>query len=407
MALDSNISTDAWRDTKIEIAERVADLMNRMTPREKIAQLYGVWLQVDASGSVAPRQDEQVDNSLDWKEIVEYGVGQVTRAFGSTPVEPLLGARQLADLQRQIVGANRFGLPALVHEECLTGLAAWQATVYPSPLSWGASFDPDLIAQMGEQIGQTMRRLGVHQGLAPVLDVVRDLRWGRVEETIGEDTYLVGTIGSAYVSGLESAGIVATLKHFVGYSTSRAGRNLAPVSIGPRELANVLLPPFEMALRAGARSVMNNYCDLDGVPVAANPELLTERLRELYGFTGTVVSDYFAVAFLHDLHSVAGDRGAAAATALAAGIDVELPAVNCYGEPLVRVGEPVVVLGVHAREQVEQVVDHAVLAVEEPVEDLGRDRRRDRPDAAQALRSVAARRPKAPPARSRRRCNPR
>ncbi len=179
-----------------------------------------------------------------------------------------------------------------------------------------------------------MALLGVHQGLAPVLDVVRDLRWGRVEETIGEDPYLVGTIGSAYVRGLESAGIVATLKHFVGYSASRAARNLAPVSIGRRELADVLLPPFEMALRSGARSVMNSYTDIDGVPVAADPSLLTELLRDRYGFTGTVVSDYFAVNFLHDLHSVAGTRGEAAALALGAGIDVELPAVNCFGAPL-------------------------------------------------------------------------
>ncbi len=179
-----------------------------------------------------------------------------------------------------------------------------------------------------------MRRLGVHQGLAPVLDVARDLRWGRIEETIGEDPHLVGTIGAAYVAGLESAGIVATLKHFAGYSASRAGRNLAPVSVGPRELADVLLPPFEMALRAGARSVMNSYTDNDGVPVAADPAMLTTLLREEYGFTGTVVADYFSVAFLHKLHRVAADREDAAAQALTAGIDVELPTVDCYGDPL-------------------------------------------------------------------------
>ena len=167
--------------------------------------------------------------------------------------------------------ASRWGIPALVHEECLTGLAAWQATVYPSPLCWGASFDPALIERMGAQIGATMRRLGIHQGLAPVLDVARDLRWGRVEETIGEDPYLVGTIGSAYVAGVQSAGVVATLKHFVGLLRLAGGRNLAPVSIGPREIADVLLPPFEMALRAGAGSVMNSYTDIDGVPVAADP----------------------------------------------------------------------------------------------------------------------------------------
>ncbi len=187
---------------------------------------------------------------------------------------------------------------------------------------------------MSAHIGAVMRRLGVHQGLAPVLDVVRDLRWGRTEETIGEDPYLVGLIGSGYVRGLESAGIVATLKHFAGYSASRGARNMAPVSIGPRELADVLLPPFEMALRAGARSVMNSYTDLDGVPVAADASLLTGLLRDGYGFTGTVVSDYFSVAFLHTLHGVAGSRTDAAHLALQAGIDVELPMVDCYGEPL-------------------------------------------------------------------------
>ena len=187
---------------------------------------------------------------------------------------------------------------------------------------------------MAAHIGATMARLGVHQGLAPVLDVIRDLRWGRVEETIGEDPHLVGLIGSAYVRGLESAGIVATLKHFAGYSASRAARNLAPVSIGPRELADVLLPPFEMALRAGARSVMPSYTDLDGVPASADGDLLTGLLREACEFTGTVVSDYFAVSFLHRLHGVAGSPGEAAGLALAAGMNVELPAVDCFGEPL-------------------------------------------------------------------------
>jgi beta-glucosidase len=167
-----------------------------------------------------------------------------------------------------------------------------------------------------------------------VLDVVRDLRWGRVEETIGEDPLLVGTIGAAYVRGLEAAGVVATLKHFVGYSASRAGRNHAPTSAGPREVADVLLPPFEHALRAGARSVMNSYADLDGMPPAADPALLTDLLRGTYGFTGTVVADYFAVSFLRTTHAVAADDGAAAGLALAAGIDVELPTVNCFGGPL-------------------------------------------------------------------------
>jgi beta-xylosidase len=318
---------DRWRDPAAPTAERVADLMARMSLREKVAQLYGVWVGLDAArGEVAPHQHEHAA-APDWPAVVRDGIGQLTRPFGT-------GARGLARTQRQIMAAGRHGIPALVHEECLTGLAAWQATIFPSPLCWGASFDPGLVERMARCIGDAMRALGVHQGLAPVLDVVRDLRWGRVEETIGEDPWLVGTIGAAYVRGLESAGVVSTLKHFAGYSASRGGRNLAPVSVGPRELADVLLPPFELALRAGARSVMNAYVDLDGVPAAADPALLTDRLRGEYGFAGTVVADYFSVTFLETLHGVAGSPGEAAGLALAAGIDVELPTVSAFGAPL-------------------------------------------------------------------------
>ncbi len=335
MTIERSLSTGIWRDPSATPDARVSDLLAQMTTAEKVAQLYGVWVGVDAaSGEVAPRQQDLAIPAVSWDELIQDGLGQLTRVYGTSPVTPAEGARAVARSQRQIVAAGRHGIPALVHEECLTGLAAWQATVYPSPLCWGATFDPDLIERMGAQIGATMRQLGIHQGLAPVLDVVRDPRWGRSEETIGEDPYLVGSIGSAYVRGLESAGVVATLKHFAGYSASRGGRNMAPVPIGPRELADVLLPPFEMALRAGARSVMNSYTDLDGVPVAADASLLTGLLRERYGFTGTVVSDYFSVAFLRTLHGVAATRAEAAALALRAGIDVELPTVDCYGGPL-------------------------------------------------------------------------
>jgi beta-xylosidase len=334
VTLESGLTVDTWRDPSASPADRVRDLMARMTTREKIAQLYGIWIGIDAAGEVAPHQHDFAAMPVPWDELIRDGIGQLTRPFGTRPVDPDVGARGLARSQRQIMAAGRFGIPAMVHEECLTGLAAWQATVYPSPLCWGASFDPVLVERMGERIGRLMRGLGVHQGLAPVLDVARDLRWGRIEETIGEDPHLVGTIGSAYVRGVESAGIVATLKHFVGYSASRAARNLAPVSIGPRELADVLLPPFEMALRAGARSVMNSYTDNDGLPAAADPGLLTDRLRGTYGFAGTVVADYFAVSFLQTLHHVAATPAQAADLALGAGIDVELPTLNCYGEPL-------------------------------------------------------------------------
>ena len=314
---------ELWRDAAFPTAARVDDLMRRMTLREKLAQLYSLWVGIDDSGQVAPHQHEFVASSSNWEDLAPFGLGQLTRPYGTSPVDPANGARRLAVFQRRVMEEGRFGIPAMVHEECLTGLTAWQATIYPSPLCWGASFDPQIVERMATQIGRSMRRLGVHQGLAPVLDVARDLRWGRVEETIGEDPYLVGLIGSSYVRGLEATGIVSTLKHFVGYSSSRAGRNLAPVSIGPRELGDVLLPPFEMALRAGARSVMNAYVEIDGLPVAADAAMLTDLLRAGYGFSGTVVSDYFSVSFLHALHGVADGPPEAAAKALTAGIDVE------------------------------------------------------------------------------------
>jgi beta-xylosidase len=326
---------ETWRRPSSSVEERVNDLLSRMSLREKVAQLRSLWLRTDSSGQVAPHQHDFASTSLDWEELIKDGLGQLTRPYGTTPVEPEVGAQRLAQLQRRVMDAGEFGIPAMVHEECLTGLTAWKATIYPSPLCWGASFDAELVEEVGAQIGRTMRALGVHQGLAPVLDVVRDLRWGRVEETIGEDPFLVGIIGSAYVRGLQSEGIVATLKHFVGYSASRAGRNFAPVSVGRRELADVLLPPFEMALRDGARSVMNAYNDIDGVPVAADESLLTGLLRGSWGFTGTVVSDYYAVGFLQSLHHVAPDLAGAAALALEAGVDIELPDVNAYGDALV------------------------------------------------------------------------
>ena len=326
----------AWQDTALSPQERAEALIAVMTLREKIAQLFGVWVGAsDEGGEVAPYQHE-MEAPADLADLLPHGLGQLTRPFGTAPVDPATGALSLLRTQRRIAAANRFGIPALAHEECLAGFAAWKATAYPVPLSWGATFNPGLVRRMAAAIGRDMRAVGVHQGLAPVLDVVRDARWGRVEETIGEDPYLVGTVGTAYVQGLESAGIVATLKHFAGYSASRAGRNLAPVGMGARERADVILPPFEMAVReGGVRSVMHAYTDTDGVPSAADDRLLTELLRDTWGFTGTVVADYFGIAFLKTLHGVAGDWAGAAHAALAAGVDVELPTVKTFGEPLV------------------------------------------------------------------------
>jgi beta-xylosidase len=326
----------AWRDASLPVAVRVDDLLGRMTLAEKLAQLAGVWIGTGpANGDgVAPMQGEFAEPAP-LAELIGDGIGQLTRVFGTDPVTPAAGAEALAGLQRQVMTASRFGIPAMAHEECLAGFTAWTATAFPAPPAWGASFDPALVQEMAAAIGASMRAVGIHQGLAPVLDVVRDSRWGRVEESISEDPYLVGIIGTAYVQGLQSAGIIATLKHFAGYSASRGGRNMAPVDMGPRELADVLLPPFEMAIRdGGAGSVMASYVSIDGVPASADADLLTRRLRDELGFDGTVVSDYYAISFLETLHGVAGSLAEAGALALHAGIDVELPNRRCYGRQL-------------------------------------------------------------------------
>ncbi len=328
---------EAWRDPKRPAEERVTDLLGRMTLEEKIAQLGSVWMGASGDGDgVAPMQDQFFSfDQPPFEELIKHGIGQLTRVFGTRPVAAAAGASALASLQAQVAAASRLGIPAVAHEECLTGFAAWGATIFPTPLAWGASFDPALVEEMTAAFGATMRALGVHQGLAPVLDVTRDYRWGRTEETIGEDPYLVGATGTAYVRGLQRSGIQATLKHFAGYAASRAGRNMAPVSMGPRELADAVAVPFEMAIRlGGARSVMPSYVDIDGVPVSADPRLLTTVLRDEYGFDGVVVSDYYAVSFLELQHAVAATPGEAAGLALAAGLDVELPGTRCFGEQL-------------------------------------------------------------------------
>ncbi|NKZ08626.1 beta-glucosidase family protein [Actinomadura latina] len=332
----ASATREPWQDPGSPVAERVADLLARMTPEEKAGQLAGFWAMPAEPGEpVAPMEDDSNETAPSLEEVIDRGLGQLTRVFGTSPVPAAEGAARLRELQRMVSAGNRFGIPAMAHEECLNGFMTWGATVFPSPPAWGATFDPGLVGEMAAAIGSSMRAAGVHQGLAPVLDVVRDARWGRTEECIGEDPYLVGVLGTAYVRAMERSGIVTTLKHFAGYSASRAGRNMAPTPIGPREFADIVLEPFVMALRdGGARSVMHSYTDVDAMPAAADERLLTGLLRDELGFTGIVVADYFGISFLETRHRVAGSRGEAGALALRAGIDVELPTVRCYGEPL-------------------------------------------------------------------------
>jgi beta-xylosidase len=329
----SGIQTGIWNNPAASPAERAAALLQELTPLEKLGQLVSTWPgSEDLEEAVAPLQESHL-HAVPFTAAIADGIGHLTRPFGTAPVDPITGVARLRDLQRQVIAANRFGIPAIAHEECLTGLTAWQATVYPTPLALAATFDPDLVRQMAGAIGQDMASIDVHQGLAPVLDVVRDYRWGRVEETFGEDPYLVSEFAAAYVAGLQSAGVIATLKHFAGYSASRGARNHAPVSIGERELRDVILIPFEKAVvKAGARSVMNSYTELDGIPTASDERLLTQVLRDEWGFTGTVVSDYWAIGFLASMHHLVDDFADAGVLALTAGIDVELPHALGYSE---------------------------------------------------------------------------
>ena len=345
--------TPVWRDPARPVDERVDALLAALTLEEKVGQLGSRWagndmdpgaeaaaaVPVDEDAetfNVAPMQDVfTAGGTVSLEEASRHGLGQLTRVYGSRPVSVSAGAAEVVRQQHVVLAGSRLGIPAIVHEECLTGFTAYGATVYPAAIAWGATFDPDLVERMAAAIGADMAALGVHQGLSPLLDVVRDYRWGRVEETIGEDPYLVGLLGSAYVRGLEGAGIVATLKHYAGYSASRGARNHGPVPMGRRELLDMILPSFETAVAAGARSVMNSYSDVDGVPAGADPWLLTEVLRDDWGFTGTVVSDYWAVPFLATMHKVAAGYEEAGAVALAAGVDVELPDTLGFAQHLV------------------------------------------------------------------------
>ena len=338
--MDPALATAAYRNGSLSPASRAVDLLARMTREEKIAQLCSVWLTLDpASGDFAPFQGMFMRTPIDQRELLRHGIGQITRPFGSRPVAPREGARALNAFQRHLVETTRLGIPAIAHEEALSGFMTSGATQFPSPLNYGATWDPALIRRVADTIRRQMRAVGTHQALAPVADVVRDARWGRDEECVGEDAYLVGTIVSAYVAGLQGDdlrdGIVATLKHFCGYSGSEGGRNFAPLHAGPREFADVFLLPFEMAVKsAGAKSVMNAYIDVDGVPCAASHELLTGILRERWGFDGIVVADYFAVRMLHQLHHVSEGPTESAAAALVAGLDVELPTAECFAAGL-------------------------------------------------------------------------
>ena len=323
-----------YKDSQLSIAKRVADLLERMTLPEKIAQMYAHWLILSPDGNHRIRTDAfcQAATSEDLMEMLKLGVGQITRPLGTHPVEPKEGVRALNALQKFLVEETRLGIPAMSHEECLPGLMVKGATLFPSALNYGSTWNPELIERVGEEIRKEARQIGCHQGLAPVLDVSRDVRWGRTEETMGEDPYLIGVLGTRYVKGLqgENRELLATLKHYVGHSFSEGARNHAPVHLGFKELNDVFMLPFEMAVKqANAGSVMPAYHDIDNEPCHSSVFLLTDVLRHQWGFNGLVVADYAGINLLYAHHAVARDKAEAAAQAFNAGLDIELPGFEC------------------------------------------------------------------------------
>ncbi|WP_342320905.1 glycoside hydrolase family 3 N-terminal domain-containing protein [Kosakonia sp. BYX6] len=329
--------TAIYKDANRPVAERVADLLARMTPEEKFAQMHALWLVLSEDGEHRERTDLSdefagVSAQQALTQRLKLGIGQITRPLGTHIVDAKSGVCAANRLQKTLVEETRLGIPALFHEECLVGLLCKDATLFPSSLNYGSTWDPQLIKRAAQQIGEEARSTGCKQGLAPVLDVSRDVRWGRTEETFGEDPWLVGVMACAYVEGLqgERRDMLATLKHYVGHSFSEGARNHAPVHLGFCELNDTFLLPFEMAVKlAKAGSVMPAYHDIDNQPGHSDHFLLTTLLREQWGFDGIIVADYGGVSLLHQHHGVTHDAAESAALAFNAGLDVELPKDDC------------------------------------------------------------------------------
>lgn len=332
----TDLDSAPYKDPNRPISERIEDLLARMTLEEKVAQLGSAWIYEIADG---------VELNLERaRSRMVHGIGQITRTAGASQGTPDQVAALNNSLQRFLLEETRLGIPAIVHEESCAGFMARGATCFPQIIGAASTWNPELIEEMATVIRRQIQATGGHQTLAPVLDIAREPRWGRMEETFGEDVYLTTVLGMRYIRGLQGKGpdnqlrpgcLIATGKHFAGYGAPEGGFNWAPAHLGERELREVYLPPFEAAVKeAGLESIMNGYHELDGVPCAANRRLLTDILRDEWGFEGTVVADYVAVTMLMAYHHVAVDLADAGIQALAAGLDVELPTTEAFGQPL-------------------------------------------------------------------------
>jgi beta-glucosidase len=332
----------AYKDASLPSAKRVRDLMSRMTLEEKAAQMLCIWQQktqtlVDADGNFDEKKARAAFRT-------RRGMGQVGRPSDSGKGK---NAREMAVLtnaiQKFFLENSRLGIPVIFHEECLHGHAAVDGTSFPQPIALGATFNPELVERLFTMTALEARLRGAHQALTPVVDVAREPRWGRVEETYGEDPYLVSRMGIAAVRGFQGdrtfrdkRHMIATLKHFVGHGQPESGMNCAPANLSMRLLRETFLYPFKEVLKeAGAIGIMASYNEVDGVPSHANRWLMRDVLRKEWGFKGFVVSDYFAIwelGYRPDTHGhfVGKDKKESCALAVRAGINIELPDPDCY-----------------------------------------------------------------------------
>src|SRR5262245_11869022 len=330
----------AYRDPARPIDERVADLLGRMTLEEKVAQLLGLWRK--RADFQLPDGHFSPDKA---KALLGNGIGEISRPseIGGPPARPVRTPRDHAEfvnaIQKWLITNTRLGIPALFHDEALHGFTAPRGTHFPVPMGLASTWDPALLERVMSVAAREARARGSQHVLSPVVDLGRDPRWGRIEETYGEDPYLVSQLGVAAVRGYQGRSlplapdkVFATLKHFAGHGSHEGGINTAPALVPERLLRSELLVPFEAAVKAGAYTVMPSYNEIDGIPSHVNTWLLEDVLRREWGFRGAVVSDYFGVEQLISRHHVAKFKADAAAQALNAGVDMELPDPDAYPE---------------------------------------------------------------------------
>jgi beta-glucosidase-like glycosyl hydrolase len=313
--------------------QRAEDLLSKMTIEEKAMQLsclYPMGL-LGAEGPIRSELDSQLGK----------GIGHIAGlgSFGHKTPETI--ARTVNSIQRYLVTETRLKIPAIFHNEALNGVVAPHFMHFPTSIALAATWDPEAVEEMAKIQRRQLRSIGILQAFAPVMDIARDARWGRVHETYGEDPYLVSSMSVAFTRGMQGddfrEGVLATAKHFLGYAVTEGGQNMAAVAVGARELHDVYARPFEAAIRlAGLGSVMASYSEFDGVPIHVSHEVLTRLLRGRLGFNGTVVSDYVGVGWAQTRQKVAATAEEVGSLALAAGMDIEFPTVHGYGQVLAK-----------------------------------------------------------------------